>query len=159
MREWLTDGFRFDLWANRLWLAALGLTPRPSDLISLNGPGPWPDFPTENPADRARDVFVHMLFVQRIWLERCGLPTKLSGDIEQWMESLNDGWLAEIEARSPEDRIAFRTFSGTPFERSFGEIARHVIDHGTYHRGQLREIRGDATFPETGLIAYFMNPD
>jgi uncharacterized damage-inducible protein DinB len=38
------------------------------------------------------------------------------------------------------------------------DIAAHVVNHGTYHRGQLRE-RAEADglddFPETDLILFF----
>jgi uncharacterized damage-inducible protein DinB len=47
--------------------------------------------------------------------------------------------------------------AGEPFLQPNHEVVRHVINHGTYHRGQLRmlaELDGIA-WPETDMIFFF----
>ena len=137
MREWLAEGFRYDLWANRVWAEALG----PLDgTEALRRAGPWPDFPTGNPLERARDVFFHTLWVERVWLVRCGGELAFEGGPEEWTQALCDGWIAEIGRHELCERIDYRNLSGVAQSMTFGEIVAHVLRHGAYHRGQLREI-------------------
>ncbi|AIE86944.1 DinB family protein [Fimbriimonas ginsengisoli] len=163
MRDSLIEGFQYDLWANRQWVDMLKrVEPNiiaPAALVRVAIAGPWPDFPTNHPLSRAGEVFAHLLWAQRIWLERVGTsvaPEKADG--YKWVEALHQGWVDELQSRDPEERIAYRNSSGRPFERSLAEIARHVVNHGTYHRGQLREIIGAVRptgLPNTDLIGFF----
>ncbi len=137
MDDWLAKNFGYDLWANRVWAEALG----PLDgLPALNRPGPWPDFPTGDPLLRAREVFLHVLWVERVWLVRCGGNLDWEGGPEGWTQALCDAWIAEVKRHEMDERIAFHNFRGEAMEMTFGEIVAHVLRHGAYHRGQLREI-------------------
>jgi uncharacterized damage-inducible protein DinB len=70
---------------------------------------------------------------------------------------LNQVWM-DLVARVPAAQIvSYRRTNGEPLQTPFGTIARHVINHGTYHRGELRGLlraAGDTEFPETDLVAY-----
>src|SRR5688572_25937885 len=131
--------FAYNRWANLRLLDALeGLTPDElhSDLKS--------SFPT--PLATA----LHAAGAEWIWLERwkgsspTGFPEwgtigsvpslrqqwdALWADQQAYLASLTDG---------DEDRaVAFKTFKGEPDTRALGDLMRHVVNHGTYHRGQL----------------------
>ena len=101
----------------------------------------WSDSPDEIPSDplaRAADVFAHIAWGQRIWLARCG--TTVRSEREGWLQALHDGWVAEVELRDPAEAIAYDHPVQGPISRPFSDIARHLMNHGTYHRGQIREI-------------------
>ncbi len=162
MNDWLQDGFAYDRWANEIWLRTL--EQRGIDLIPFENliglPTMYPDFGVE-PRLRIADVFCHILFAQQIWLGRCVQDSEPAvGSAANRLPALNEAWIRAIESIAPARMIAYRNTSGTPFEMPFGDIARHVIDHGTYHRGQIREIfdaidpRGKP--PETGFIGFAM---
>ena len=137
--EILKRGFRYDCWANRLWLDHLG---RFKDM------------------ERPFSVMEHILTAQQIWLERCGgalNEEKANLALEQLFAVTSRSWIDLISEAEPNEVIAYQNFKGENYEQALGDIALHVLNHGTYHRGQLRglaQAEGLADFPETDLILY-----
>lgn len=136
----LIDGFRYDLWANRLWMEFL-------DAKSVGDPD--------------RSIFRHVLAAQEIWLRRCQgeSPTAMPEPeiSNSKMLELNRTWI-ELLSDGDDPVIAYRTTNGEAHQQPVTRIARHVIDHGTYHRGELRGLclaRDEWKFPETGLMGYY----
>lgn len=108
---------------------------------------------------RFREVFDHIVWAQEIWLGRIqpefGEPT---GDRER----AADGWTQLLQDADLDRIVDFRYRNGQPGRRTVAEIALHVINHGTYHRGHLRglaEARGIDDFPETDLHRFHMERD
>ncbi len=95
-------------------------------------------------------TFVHMLGAERIWLERwkgtspAGFPDASGLDS---VRALRDRWdvlwqeqqrLLEGLGESGRTRpLSFKTFKGDPDRQPLGELMRHAVNHGTYHRGQV----------------------
>jgi len=102
-----------------------------------------------------------MLQSKQIWLTRTGAvinPQKRDMSLQELFDITNDGWTMVLQRSSPEEMITYTNTRGETFTNSLGEIALHVINHGTYHRGQLRglaEAQGNENFPETDLILFF----
>jgi uncharacterized damage-inducible protein DinB len=134
----LRENFDYDLYANRLWLAQLS-----SD---LGGP-------------EAR-IMKHILSASRIWATRIGgVSPSTMPDVplcEESLVDLHDQWLTHVDRDDYERQIAYRNTRGDALIRAFGDICRHVVNHGTYHRGQMREIAGgrDLDFPETDFMGF-----
>ena len=140
--EQILDGFRYDFWANRQWLT-------------------YVEGVATNEADLA--VISHVLGAQDVWLARIeGNPLPVFPTIApsgEALEQYHARWINLIQAHSDNPAITFQRFDGAEFTQPLFNIALHVIDHGTYHRGQLRGLagnRGDTDFPETGQMAYFV---
>lgn len=137
--QFLIRGFEYDLWANQKWLGA------------ISG---FRQF------DRVQQVMEHILYAQGTWLERCGawVPVQEDNlDMRTVFEVYARSWIALVEASDLDSPITYTTSTGNQFTQSIGDIALHVINHGTYHRGQLRGIAdsdGHAGFPETDLILF-----
>lgn len=88
------------------------------------------------------------------WVSGSGLTdlrARLAGVEEERADLLNT--LAEADLRT---RVAYRTLAGAEHEDPLGDLMRHVVNHSTYHRGQvatqLRHL--GRTPPTTDLIAY-----
>lgn len=127
--------FDFDRWANLRWH-------KPASEL---GCGP---------------ILIHILQAQIIWLSRVeGRPVwtptldNFVADVDQsaraWQRLLLSADLNQV--------IHYTTSRDEPFENTIGEIARHVLNHGTFHRGELRGRAGAAgleTFEETDYILY-----
>jgi uncharacterized damage-inducible protein DinB len=82
--------------------------------------------------------------------ENLGMDDVMSFVNRAWKMVLTDGPL--------EQPIVYRNLSGFEFTNTIGQIASHVINHGSYHRGQLRgqaHAEGLETFPETDLIVFY----
>jgi len=166
MKEWMMESFEYDLWANRQWIDALlsvseeHMTGRWATQIEDSGP--WPDFP--HAPDRSPAILAHILWAQRIWIARCGVTVAPSDpqDLRGWIEPLNESWRRLVDRGDMYERIVYKNTAGVEGRRTLGEIARHVLNHGTHHRGQLRDaaetIPGIA-IPNTDLLLFFMRSD
>jgi uncharacterized damage-inducible protein DinB len=131
--------FAYDRWATERWIA----------------------FAQSREWSEGDGVLEHIIRASEIWLARIHgeepddstaptLTMRLAKCHKRWMETLRK--------LAPDRTIRYRNSSGLQFESSVSDIAAHVVNHGTYHRGQLRE-RAEADglddFPETDLILFF----
>ncbi|MBX7133181.1 MAG: hypothetical protein K1X67_10940 [Fimbriimonadaceae bacterium] len=139
MRDQLADGFRYDLWANLKWVDIL---PRFQD------------------RERAETVLRHVLNAQHVWLTRSlsaeEVPN-LPADLTEGLQSMNAAWIEFLRISDPEAFVSYTTFKGEPYFNTVEQIARHVVNHGTYHRGQLRglaQAEGWDDFEDTDLIRW-----
>ncbi|MFZ4508935.1 MAG: DinB family protein [Fimbriimonas sp.] len=138
MLQFLTEGFDYDRWANSKWLEVLPQMPDP---------------------DRAFAVFDHILQAQSRWITRCGWAwTANLQTRERQLDTAHEAWTLLLGAGELDRLITYKNLSGDEFTQPFHEIARHVINHGTYHRGHLRGLADAADsegFPETDQIGFF----
>lgn len=145
LRLMLRNGFEYDLWANRKWIDALGGFDRY--------------------LGRAQEVLEHIHLAQTTWLMRCGMemfPPQENLALRDLFEITTRSWQALIEEMTGEEEVTYQNFAGETFTNTVAQISYHVINHGTYHRGQLRglaEADGYLGFPETDLIAYLRQRD
>jgi uncharacterized damage-inducible protein DinB len=90
-------------------------------------------------------IFQHLLASQKAWALRChGINPS-----EPPLPELNTETLIEI--------IPYKRYNGDPNSMTISWMAQHVINHGTYHRGELRglrRMRGDDDFPDTDMAGY-----
>lgn len=139
-RQDLLERFDYDLWANRKWWSALG---RFRDLAG------------------AQTALEHILSAQRVWLSRLGVEVTQAGEnlgIDDVMVFVNQAWQMVLNENSLELPVTYQNFAGFEFTNTVGQIAGHVVNHGTYHRGQLRglaQAEGMENFPETDLIVFY----
>ncbi len=135
----LSTLFDYDLWATRRWMHAL------AGFQDLG---------------RAHEILEHMLFAQRVWLERLGVEFELQTGTEQTQavfDRLNRKWKQIAEEANLDAQVEYKTSGGAEFVNTVSEIGLHVVNHGTYHRGQLRglaESEGWDGFPDTDLILF-----
>lgn len=139
----LIDGFEFDYWANRHWFRYLV---------------------EKKIGEPDRSIFQHIMGAQDIWYRRClgQHPTEISKpDFSiDTLVAFNMEWKALLGGYEDDPIIPYKRFDGSEHRQKLSHIARHVIDHGTYHRGELRGLcraRDEVDFPETGLMAYYLN--
>jgi uncharacterized damage-inducible protein DinB len=95
----------------------------------------------------------HMLGAEWVWLRRWHgeSPTRWPAHWDlstfdalraRWRE-LEDEQRAFVDALTDErlsDALEYRTFDGTPFTSPLWQMLRHVVNHATYHRGQVTYI-------------------
>jgi uncharacterized damage-inducible protein DinB len=114
-----------------------------------------------------RDTLVHVFTADRAWLGRLEgqtPPRAVAGDfatldslLELW-EPVLMRWPTVVESLGDPGRlINYKSFAGEPFTNSLGQIVRHVVNHGTYHRGQvatmLRQLGANAV--SSDLIYFY----
>ena len=117
-----------------------------------------------------RDTVVHIMGAEMVWYSRWrgspqGMPRSDSfGDVaalrSAWreLESAVRVFFQELGAERLETRLEYRSLKGELHLSSFEQMLRHVVNHASYHRGQvttmLRQV--GAKPPEsTDLINYY----
>ena len=125
----------YDRWANRRWI------------------------PFVESNDALQAIFGHVLNAQAIWYRRVGNPDfVLSDRLEDQIEENFRAWQGVLSDRESGEIIHYKNLAGVPQSRLLGDIVMHVINHGTYHRGQMRALAGD-NFPETDFILFAIETD
>lgn len=120
----------YDRWANRRWLP----------IVESN--------------EVLRPIFSHILNAQAIWFRRVADPDfSLPEAFSDQIDNNHAAWKSILPNRDLNEVIHYRNLAGVPHECPFGEILMHVINHGTYHRGQLREKAPDA-FLDTDYVMF-----
>jgi uncharacterized damage-inducible protein DinB len=129
--------FDYDLWANERWMEAAKALGQMS-------------------------VLEHVAAAQARWLIRCtGAEIAEPDDLRAGLQALNAGWHVFIEHARLTNLVMYTTSTGESFENPIHDIARQVINHGTYHRGDLRGravAAGYTDFPETDYILFVREP-
>lgn len=123
-----------------------------------------------------RDTLAHLMFAEWIWLERWqgrspktlpGVPEGLSFEetMRSWHEQfralgmIRERWLeiernlrrylAELDERALERALVYVNMQGQTWTYPLWRTLLHVVNHGTYHRGQvttlLRQLGGEPT--------------
>ena len=131
--------FAFNAWANARTLTSLGQLSDEQFTQRIGG-----SFPT------IRDTAAHIASAEWIWLRRfhgdspMAMPDWLTEptlavlrakfqEIEEerqaYLRSLNDADLVQP--------LAYRRLNGEAFTKPLGHLLRHVVNHSTYHRGQI----------------------
>lgn len=141
MRDHLLELFAYDRWANAVWIEDL------SGRVST---------------DQELEQMAHLLGSQRMWITRVNgvSPTEfvLPEPTLETLDELNQRWTSTISERDLEEVINYTRTTGEALSLKLKQIASHVINHGTYHRGVLRGIalledRWD--FPDTDLAGFY----
>jgi uncharacterized damage-inducible protein DinB len=117
-----------------------------------------------------RDTLAHILGGEWIWLERFlgRSPSQLpvAGDFPN-LASLRQRWsvveqnlLRFVKGLSAEDltRVEeYRTIDGTAYAQPLWQPMQHLVNHGTYHRGQVTTLLRQlgATPVSTDLIRFY----
>ena len=97
--------------------------------------------------EKIMSVMGHVVAAQFLWLHRIkGLPpadVKLWGDykLTQLVKMAEDAgrlWLEFIEATENFDRpLTYFNYTGDPYVNNVEMIMIHLVNHSTYHRGQI----------------------
>lgn len=149
--------YRFNEWANgRLMGVARTL---PDEALSRDLGGSFRTL---------RDVVGHIVAAEWLWLERWrGVSPALPDWVGSGSLSLLLDRLAEVEARRAvylqglsesalDSELSFRYVSGAPGAHVLGDLLVHVVNHSTYHRGQvasmLRQV--GAVPPSTDFVVF-----
>lgn len=116
-----------------------------------------------------RDTLVHIMSAEWVWLSRwqgtsptampdgwgqLGLDelVRVWGRLDEELET----FVAQLVEADLDRSVTYRNLAGDPFVSPLAEMLRHVVNHSSYHRGQvttmLRQL--GAAAPSTDLILY-----
>ena len=147
MKEHFLQLFRYEKWATARVLDAMKQLPVQDE--------------------KCLEWMAHILLAQQIWYSRLtgnqgprsGWEKKTliecfsmyNGNMQEWEEycqQLDESFLTKT--------VKYKTLDGKDFESSVKDILTHVINHSTYHRGQIiAKLKGQLpTLPSTDFIFY-----
>jgi uncharacterized damage-inducible protein DinB len=118
-----------------------------------------------------RDTLVHLYSAEWIWLSRWqgeSPAMMLQAEAYPDLPSLRQAWdahrakltafVARLADATLRESIAYRTLDGQPWTQPLWQLLQHVVNHATYHRGQvttmLRQL-GVAPPKSQDLIAFY----
>ena len=113
-----------------------------------------------------RGSLEHIYQADAIWFDRLmGAPTSdlskyvPSANFSEWL-ALLDGYVKWAEGLAPADWdriVSYRNVKGEGFQSPVWQIVLHVVNHASYHRGQITTmLRQVGRTPiETDLIMYY----
>jgi uncharacterized damage-inducible protein DinB len=148
----------FMKWADEVMLAALLKVP--SDRVSAD---------TGSSFKSMLDTLNHVYLAELVWFKRIQGENKRLAELEtpadatalaQASTDLHKSWLAWAASMSSEDwtgPFKFRNNAGSESTMPYWQIAMHVVNHGSYHRGQFATMLRQAGIvpPATDLIIYY----
>jgi len=151
----------YTLWADRRLLKAVEEV-RPEDLVRDTGSS----FPS------LLATFAHVLGAQRIWLARFAgraldrvpgvgdfpdLPALVAGFAETQAEM--EFFLAAVNDDQLKSEIHYANSRGETFSRPLWQPVLQLVNHSTYHRGQLVTMLRQMGYaaPQTDLIYFFID--
>jgi uncharacterized damage-inducible protein DinB len=88
------------------------------------------------------------------FIEACAKMTETSMQLKDFVESMS---LEDTEAG-----IHYKNIQKEPFSNTMQEVITHVVNHGTFHRGQLvtmLRVAGYTHLQSTDLITYYRDKD
>lgn len=126
--------------------------------------------PMGNSFSSIRETLVHVYSAEWVWLSRWhGVSPTAGLSADQWpdLASLVTSWRdLETKVRAVVEGVTdagvdkvidYKLLSGQPGQSPFSGMVQHVVNHGTYHRGQvttmLRQM-GLAAPKSTDLITF-----
>lgn len=114
-------------------------------------------------------TLTHMLAADWVWLERWNgtSPTGFPDWDVATFEALSAKWAdvereqaAFVEGLESDDlyrMVSYRNLAGVPADNELWQLLRHVVNHGTYHRGQVTVLLRDLDHgaPSTDLVLWY----
>jgi len=147
--EQLRKNFEYDRWANDRYGKALSaMTPSPEKAVKILG---------------------HILFAKDVWLARLlgedlsrfssPFPEQNLPDCLKKLELVQDKWgryLAGSTEASLAETVLYTNLQGKKFRNKVQNILVHVVNHSSYHRGQLAPLvtAAGGQRPDTDYIGY-----
>lgn len=116
-----------------------------------------------------RDTLLHIMLAEWLWLERWqgrspsfpsseGFPD-LASIRSRWqtIDGDLDAFVQKLSAADLERVVEYKNTKGNAFSNPMRQMLQHVVNHGTYHRGQITTLLRQlgATPVATDLIAFY----
>lgn len=154
--------YKYNDWANQRMLAVIQ---------SLTGAQYTQPLVSSYPT--IRDTWAHVVFAEWLWLQRWkgsspGVGPEWSSNppddrfvaVLREVEDDRSHFLSTLDDASLDRPLHYNNMKGDPFATRFLDVLLHVVNHASYHRGQLvtmiRQV--GATPVTTDLIVYVRPP-
>lgn len=154
----LRDLYAYDAWANaRMFDAVLAL---PAGVAEATVVSSFPSITA---------TLAHLVGAEWVWLRRwlgenpTAVPAWTTGDDVAGLrrqlnavEAERQAWFERLTAADFTRVLAYRNLAGAPFADPLADLLRHVVNHSSYHRGQVTTLLRQAGHPapDTDLVIW-----
>jgi uncharacterized damage-inducible protein DinB len=155
----LRDLFAFNRWANARMRAAVKTLDEEEYRRDL-----------KSSFASVRDTWMHIMASEWVWLSRwlgtspSAMPSEWKDYdrqqvIDEWqaLEAAQLAYVGKLTDADLDRTIPYINFAGEKYSQPLWHLMRHVVNHSTYHRGQLttmiRQLGREAV--STDLVKYF----
>lgn len=133
---------KYETWASSLTIDSIDTVPQSARAT--------PQF------QRAIQVMAHIQIARRVWLARLKneawrvddwFPAWPIAESRRTALELDGAWGSFLASLTPADMdkpCRYASSEGVRYESSFSEIIAHVLNHSTYHRGQIARLVTEA---------------
>jgi len=159
MLDEIRELFAYNRWANRRTLDAVSALSEEARNREVGGS-----------FGSLHKTLIHAIGAEWVWLRRwqgtspLAMPDEWSSvDLQElrrlWsdVEAEQAAHLAALTADQVATVVRYRNFAGHEYEAPFVQLARHVVNHATYHRGQvtllLRQLGSEPA--NTDLVRFY----
>jgi uncharacterized damage-inducible protein DinB len=151
--------YDFNAWADRRTLDACSVLDDAQFVQDLGN-----SFPS------IRDTLVHVMLVEWVWLERWNnrAPDKYPPAAEfpnltsvhtRWTEIERNllAYVASLKSDDLQKVVHHKTMAGVPQAQPLWQMLQHLVNHGSYHRGQVATMlrQSKAKPSSTDLITFY----
>ncbi|MEP6715769.1 MAG: DinB family protein [Terriglobia bacterium] len=154
--EALSDLVQYSAWASQKLLTFAQTVPE--DVIARAIP---------NSHGGILKTFQHIYYADRVWLSRLEQavvafedppPGPSLAQLDRAWWPLLDRLAAFADGNDPDANLAFQRTNGDTHSLQIGPLLRHIVNHGTYHRGQIASMLRESGFvpPSTDLLYYHL---
>jgi uncharacterized damage-inducible protein DinB len=140
-KEFFEGCLDYEVWANNQWL---------NTLVRFQD------------RKRATEIMQHIVGCYGGWITKMDNWENRKDsdiDVEKDMPDLLRRWRRVLRENSLDTAYDFQSRTGKDRRILLWEVLHHVLNHGTYHRGQLRglaEAEGMVDFPETDISSFYV---
>lgn len=116
--------------------------------------------------ERCLDLMSHILLVQMVWHNRIvnkpqppiwnKMPLEELYKIHEENSKTLDAFFTKLTDKDLFGTVKYADSKGHPYENTLKDLLTHLFNHGTHHRGQIKErLRGKVSeMPLTDLIFF-----
>jgi uncharacterized damage-inducible protein DinB len=116
----------------------------------------------ESQDEAALKLFQHILLAREVWFNRvtgANNPYLFDGkSLAECVESYQKNqaeWMSFLATADFEAMVNYQTMEGAPFSDKIKDILTHVVNHSTYHRGQITNcLKGKIELVSTDFIFF-----
>lgn len=158
MKELLKDYTKFNIWANERICRVLEPI---GEILDKEIKSSFPSI---------RKTIYHIWDTETIWIKRLngkslkeGMSTTFSGSFLEFQNEFLGGsgkffmYVINKEKRDLEKELTYKSIKGVQYTNKIYHIIQHVVNHSTFHRGQIITMlrtAGITKLPSTDFIAF-----